>query len=77
MRPGKKNVEGQKNNRAVSDGTKPRDRDTLRSPLHQHGDVIHSEHPLLELAVDLHNDENDEIGRQPLVGLRAVLKGSF
>ena len=74
-------AENQKIDRAVREGVqtgaatqsviisvKPGYRETLRLALRQHGDVIKSEHPLIEaVAVQLHTGDLDELARQPWV----------
>src|SRR5918912_1704876 len=43
-------------------------RDTIRQALQQHGDVIKSEHPLIDaIAVQLHSSDIAEIANQPWV----------
>jgi len=47
---------------------KPGYRDALRQALQQHGDVIKSEHPLIDaVAVDLHSVDVDELANQPWI----------
>ena len=47
---------------------KPGYRDALRETLLRHGDVIKSEHPLIDaLAVELHTSDVDELSNQPWV----------
>jgi serine protease AprX len=47
---------------------KPGYRDSLRESLLRHGDVIKSEHPLIEaLAAELHTSDVDELANQPWV----------
>src|SRR5712692_6221296 len=53
---------------AVIITVKPGFRPTIREALRQHGDVITSEHPLIEaLAVEIHSADVDEIANQPWV----------
>ena len=53
---------------AVIITVKPGYRDTLRRALRQHGDVIKSEHPLIDgLAVQLHSGDIVELANQPWV----------
>ncbi len=55
---------------------KPGYRDSLRESLLRHGDVIKSEHPLIDaLAVELHNGDVDELATQPWVS--AVSSDAF
>lgn len=52
---------------------KPGYRDTLRDALKQHGDVIKSEHPLIDaLAVELHSVDVDELANQPWIATIAA-----
>lgn len=55
---------------------KPGYRDVLRQALRQHGDVIKSEHPLIDaVAVELHSVDVDELANQPWV--ESVAADSF
>ena len=47
---------------------KPGYRDSLRESLLRHGDVIKSEHPLIDaMAVEIHSSDVDELSNQPWV----------
>jgi hypothetical protein len=53
---------------SVISSVKPGYRDVLRQALRQHGDVIKSEHPLIDaVAVELHSVDVDELANQPWV----------
>src|SRR3989454_5766738 len=55
---------------------KPGYRDTLRQALQKHGDVIKSEHPLIDaVAVELHSVDIDELANQPWI--ESVAADSF
>ena len=81
VQAGPAKAENQKIDRSVREGVgtgaatqsviisvKPGYRDTLRKALKEHGDLIKSEHPLIDgLAVELHSGDVDELARQPWV----------